>query len=109
MSGRNFGESGDFGSGENLLGIFGNGKFLLDEIIFARNIYFSDIINFLSFFHYCGLSCRLDFWGHLGGVRAWFVVQVVRLRRGELGGEFLFGYLADRPKGRFYFGFLLRG
>ena len=74
MSGRNFGESGDFGSGENLLGVFGSGKFLLDLIIFARNINFR-ILSIFSHFRIF-VDCRVG-WilGHLGGVRAWFVVQ----------------------------------
>ena len=89
---------------------------MLNEILtffgfnYFRGVFIFRILSILSHFFIIA-DCRV---GWIFGAFGWSVCRVRRPGRlvaeGELGGEFLFGYLAaDRPKVRFYFGFLLRG
>ena len=60
LSGGNFCENGNFGSEEDFLGSFGNGKFLQDSINFRGKLIFRNTIGILPFWQICGWSllCR---------------------------------------------------
>ena len=79
MSGRNFCENGNFGSGEVLLGISGNRNFCWMQL-FSRGYY--QLFPKFGRFADCWFGWIL---GHLSGVSTWLVVQEGRRAEGVVG------------------------